>query len=242
MANDLAQALVRVSGGLGVNPLDLGTVMSYETGGTFDPWKRGPTTQWGQHRGLIQWGEPQAARYGVNANTPVAQQVDAVGQYLKDAGVRPGMGLMDLYSAVNAGHVGRNNASDAGNGGAPGTVADKVATMAPHEAKAAALLNGLISPPSGSPGAPVAPAGAPAQAGPSLLDMFTRASQGAQRAQSAPPVPYDDPFGQGSSQVVIAPVRPPLQPGVDPLANLGDILGQQRQKLAQQAAQNVVVS
>ena len=44
-------------------------MISYETGGTFDPRKKGPTTQWGQHRGLIQFGEPQARQYGANFST-----------------------------------------------------------------------------------------------------------------------------------------------------------------------------
>lgn len=147
MAGDLASAILATSQQIGANPRDLAAAISYETGGTFDPWKAGPTTQWGQHRGLIQWGEPQRAKYGVTQQTPVADQVAAAGRYLQDAGFRPGMGLMDLYSAINAGRVGRYNASDAGNGGAPGTVADKVNNQfAGHLAKADKLLSGLIDP------------------------------------------------------------------------------------------------
>ena len=97
--------------------------------------------QWGTHRGLIQWGEPQAAQYGVSAASSVSQQFDAIQKYLFDRGVRPGMGVMDVYSAVNAGRVGRYGATDAFNGGAPGTVADKVNyQFAPHYAKADNLL------------------------------------------------------------------------------------------------------
>lgn len=155
MAGDLASAILATSQRIGANPRDLAAAMSYETGGTFDPWKAGPTTQWGQHRGLIQWGEPQRAKYGVTQTTPVADQVAAAGRYLQDAGFRPGMGLMDLYSAINAGRVGRYNASDAGNGGAPGTVADKVNNQfAGHLAKADKLLSGLIDPAAASPAAP----------------------------------------------------------------------------------------
>ena len=122
----VAQALMTSADRLGADPLDLATVISYETAGTFDPWKAGPTTQWGQHRGLIQWGEPQRKQYGVYQGMPVAEQMQAVEKYLVNAGYKPGMGLMDMYSAVNAGRVGRYGASDANNGGAPGTVADKV--------------------------------------------------------------------------------------------------------------------
>jgi hypothetical protein len=83
------------------------------------------------------------AKYGVYEGMPVAEQVDAAGRYLQDAGFKPGMGIADLYSAINAGRVGRYGASDAGNGGAPGTVLDKVQNqMGGHRAKAEQLLAG----------------------------------------------------------------------------------------------------
>lgn len=129
---------------LGISPVDLATVISYETAGTFDPTKRGPTTRWGTHRGFIQFGEPQAAKYGVNWDDPLASQLGpdgAVVRYLRDAGVTPGTSLEDLYSAINAGHVGRPNASDSASGGAPGTVRDKVLNqMSGHIAKAKSMF------------------------------------------------------------------------------------------------------
>lgn len=143
MNDDLAEAIRASAGRLGIDPVDLGTAISYETAGTFDPWKAGPRTQWGQHRGLIQWGEPQRQKYGVFQGMPNADQMKAVERYLIDAGVKPGMGLLDVYSAINAGRVGRYGASDANNGGAPGTVRDKVERqMADHRAKAARMLGG----------------------------------------------------------------------------------------------------
>lgn len=139
----LADAIRNAATTLGINPVDLGTAISYETAGTFDPWKAGPTTQYGQHRGLIQWGEPQRKQYGVYEGMPVEDQLGAVVKYLQNAGVRPGMGLLDVYSAINAGRVGRYGASDANNGGAPGTVRDKVEQqMGAHRQKAEALLGG----------------------------------------------------------------------------------------------------
>ena len=138
--NPLAASINRTAEKIGIRPVDLGTAISYETAGTFDPWKRGPTTKWGEHRGLIMWGEPQRQQYGVTQDSTPDQQMEAVGQYLVDRGVKPGMGLKDIYSAINAGSVGRYNASDEQFGGAPGTVADKVAGMGDHMAKAARFL------------------------------------------------------------------------------------------------------
>jgi hypothetical protein len=147
---DLREGIQRSAQALGVSPVDLATAISYETAGTFDPTKAGPTTQWGQHRGLIQWGEPQAQKYGVDWSNPVGSQLGedgAVVKYLRDTGVQPGMGLLDIYSAINAGGVGRYGASDANNGGAPGTVRDKVEKqMAGHRRKAEELFGGGSTP------------------------------------------------------------------------------------------------
>lgn len=123
---------------LGIEPLALAKAISYETAGTFDPWKKGPTTKWGTHRGLIQWGEPQAKQYGVYKDQPTDEQMIAVTEYLKNAGVKPGMGELDIYSAINAGRVGRYNASDR-----PGkTVRTHVAAMDAHTPNAQAFLGG----------------------------------------------------------------------------------------------------
>jgi hypothetical protein len=131
---------------LGIDPVDLATVISYETGGTFNPTQPGPTTKWGQHRGLIQFGEPQAEQYGVNWSDPYGSQLGrdgAVVKYLRDRGVTPGMNLLDVYSTVNAGAPGLYDRSDANNGGAPGTVRDKVEQqMGGHYKKALALIEG----------------------------------------------------------------------------------------------------
>jgi len=148
--NALREGIISSAHALGIDPLDLATAISYETGGTFNPTQAGPTTQWGQHRGLIQFGEPQARQYGVDWNDPVGSQLGpegAVVDYLRSTGVRPGMGLLDVYSAINAGGVGRYGASDANNGGAPGTVRDKVnSQMAGHRENALALLGDYSAP------------------------------------------------------------------------------------------------
>jgi len=140
----VVDGIIATAQGLGVDPADLLTSVSYETGGTFNPKQLGPRTQWGQHKGLIQFGEPQAKQHGVDWNNPVGSQLGpngAIASYLRSTGVKPGMGLLDIYSAINAGGVGRYNRSDAHNGGAPGTVRDKVEQqMAGHRARALALL------------------------------------------------------------------------------------------------------
>jgi hypothetical protein len=123
--DDPVEAIKAGAQELGVDPLDLATAIGYETAGSFDPWQAGPTTKWGQHRGLIQWGQPQAEAYGVTPDMPFGHQVKAATRYLKDRGVQPGMGLPDIYSAINAGTVGMYNASDR-----PGeTVSTHVARM-----------------------------------------------------------------------------------------------------------------
>jgi len=207
--NPLAASIERTATKYGWSPLDLATVMSYETAGTFDPWKAGPTTKWGQHRGLAQWGEPQAQQYGVYAGMPDEDQVEAVARYLTDRGVKPGASRLDIYSAINAGGVGPEyyGRRDAAAGGAPGTVAEKVAyQMGDHEAKANAFLKGAWE-----PGAPM-----------------TRTALGAGATKQALLIPVDhDPFNIGVSggpQPGMGPATPDQSSGmkfVDRLLGLG---------------------
>lgn len=153
---DLRSGIIETAKAIGADPLDLATAISYETAGTFDPTKRGPRTQWGQHRGLIQFGEPQARQHGVDWNDPIGSQLGpngAIASYFRSSGFKPGMSGLDLYSTINAGAPGRYSASDANNGGAPGNVRDKWENqMAGHRQKAMALLGDL-----GLPATPAAP-------------------------------------------------------------------------------------
>ena len=140
-----AKQIEETAHAIGTDPLDLATLISYETGGTFDPKQPGPTTQWGQHRGPIQFGETQALQYGVDWANPSDSQFGADGaiaRYFRDRGFKPGMDFYGLYSTVNAGAPGLYSRSDANNGGAPGTVADKVESrqMQEHRRKAAAAM------------------------------------------------------------------------------------------------------
>ncbi|MGF3026505.1 hypothetical protein ACQVP2_27240 [Methylobacterium aquaticum] len=159
-ASPYRDALIASAQRIGADPLDLATVISYETGGTFNPGIRGGAGN--RHIGLIQFGIPEQQRYGASQGQTFEQQLPAVEGYLRDRGFQPGMGLLDLYSTINAGRPGRYDASDAGNGGAPGTVADKVRDqMGGHRTKAAAFLGGDFVPtmPAGTNDAPPAPFG-----------------------------------------------------------------------------------
>lgn len=188
MAQDIRQGILATANALGISPVDLATAISYETAGTFDPRKKGPVTQWGQHEGLIQFGEPQAKKYGVDWNDPVGSQLGpdgAVAKYLRDTGVQPGMGMLDIYSAINAGGVGRYGASDANNGGAPGNVRDKVENqMAGHRQKAMALLGDVGS----SLGMADGPKGQEAYAAPVMGSMMAGSPQ-PQQQQASGPIP-----------------------------------------------------
>lgn len=210
---DLASGISATAQSLGIDPVDLATAISYETAGTFDPTKAGPTTQWGQHRGLIQFGEPQAKQYGVDWNNPIGSQLGpegAVAKYLRDAGVKPGMGMMDIYSAINAGGTGRYNASDANNGGAPGTVADKVnQQMAGHRAKAVALL-GQGGAPAGVQVASTDPSAGVAQA----LAMQPSDVSGANAL--AVPAPVTGAAPQRVAQAPMPPSQQPQAPAINP--------------------------
>ena len=45
--------IITAAAAMQCSALDFGTVMSYEMGGRWDARRKGPTTQWGQHRGVI---------------------------------------------------------------------------------------------------------------------------------------------------------------------------------------------
>jgi hypothetical protein len=177
MNQQLAQGILETAQALQMDPQDLATIISYETAGTFSPTQRGPTTQWGQHRGLIQFGEPQAREYGVNWDDPLNSQLGAngaVANYFRRNGWQPGMGMLDAYSIVNAGGPGLHHRSDANNGGAPGSVADKVRDqMSGHRRNAERLLAGMVQPqpPQGQPQQSQRPPYAPQQPQNALAQM-----------------------------------------------------------------------
>ncbi|WP_202225721.1 hypothetical protein, partial [Francisella tularensis] len=102
----------------------------------------GPTTKWGQHFGLIQFGQPQGKKYGVSPESTITEQVIAAGQYLQDAGVKAGDSLANVYAAVLAGDARKVNASDLKAGGVVGNVTEAVggSQFAAHLAQAEGML------------------------------------------------------------------------------------------------------
>lgn len=181
----LQDGITQAARALGIDPSVLATAISYETAGSMDPLKRGPTTKYGQHRGLIQFGEPQARKYGVDFSSreaAIRSQLGANGaivKYLRDHGVRPGMGLLEVYSAINAGGVGESfyGMSDVAAGGVPGTVLEKVQSqmMAEHIAAANEFM-GTDTAIAGGRGTVVEPSGE--RQGASLMESFLSGDYG----------------------------------------------------------------
>lgn len=127
---------VNVANRFGLDPSTVAAVMSYETGGSFSPTIMGG--KGGQYMGLIQFGPPERKKYGIDKASSPEDWTKAIGDFLQDRGFKKGMGVLDLYSTINAGTPGRYNASD-GNG----TVKSHVASiLEEHQAKARNWLGG----------------------------------------------------------------------------------------------------
>lgn len=127
-----AAPIVMAAKELGISPVDLATVISYETGGRFSTSIMGG--KGGRYMGLIQFGPAERKMYGAHAGQSFDDQMKAVVRYLKDRGLKPGMGILDLYSTINAGRPGLYSRSD----GKGATVASHVRDMlnSRHRARA----------------------------------------------------------------------------------------------------------
>lgn len=149
MTPEATAYLVERARAAGYNPQDLMRVINYESSG--DP------TRWGgkggNYYGLIQFGPEERKQFGVDTEHPNAQnQIDATLRFLSARGFKPGMGLLDLYSTVNAGSPGHYSASD-GNGTVASHVAKMMGTRLPEMASSPA--------PSTQPQTAIQPAAAP---------------------------------------------------------------------------------
>ena len=96
------QEVSAVAGRLGVSEADLYAVMSFETGGSFSPSQKNMAGSGAT--GLIQFMPSTAEGLGTSTQAlsgmSRVQQMQFVETYLKNAGVKPGMQLSDLYMAV----------------------------------------------------------------------------------------------------------------------------------------------
>ncbi|WP_345820105.1 hypothetical protein ABC766_29350 [Methylobacterium fujisawaense] len=143
------QALIASAQRLGLSPVEWGGIIHYESGG--DPSRWGGTG--GRHVGLIQFGPNEQKQFGVTGRESFQEQLLKAEQFMLARKYQPGSGVMNAYSTINAGSPGMFGASDATNGGMPGTVADKVNTQfAPHYAWANKFLGGGMQLPASSGG------------------------------------------------------------------------------------------
>ena len=108
--NEKQKVIYQKAKNLGISPLVLTEVIGYETIRTFSPSIRGGKDN--KYIGLIQFGPAEQKKYGVNTKQTFVQQMDAVESYLKDRGVKSGMGALNVYAAINAGNATHVNARD----------------------------------------------------------------------------------------------------------------------------------
>ena len=138
-----ARALISAAGRLGVSPLDMATIISFETGGTFDPGKWGGSGN--NYLGLIQMGGTERQKYGAHAGQSFEEQVQGpVVKYFQDRFQSRGMStqgadLLTLYRTVLGGNPKASLTRKDGNGVTP---ASGVARMGPHRQKALQMFFG----------------------------------------------------------------------------------------------------
>jgi len=138
-----AQKIKQVAANINADPIDLATLISFETAGTFSPSIRGPVVKGrGRAVGLIQFMPETSRELGTTsealAQMSQVEQMDYVERYLVKRGFKGG-GLKQLYSTVFAGHPNaRGSISDGYH-----TLDSAVERMnREHRGRAIALLSG----------------------------------------------------------------------------------------------------
>lgn len=122
---DIANGIVSLAQWAKVSPEDLAALIALETSGTFNPAIKGGKGN--NYQGLIQFGSNERRKYDLNSDSDfrnLQKQFTAIQRFLSDRGFKPGMGIAQLYSTINAGSPGHLGRSD-GFKLAP-TVIDKV--------------------------------------------------------------------------------------------------------------------
>lgn len=125
------QSIANHAHNLGANPADLYAVINYES--RFRTNVQGG--KGGNYFGLIQFGPREREKYGVHPGMSFDEQMNSVEHYLRDRGFKPGMGLAEMYSIINAGSLDKQgqprwSASD-GNGNIQSHVANIKANFYP---------------------------------------------------------------------------------------------------------------
>ena len=101
------QAIRSIAQQLGVNPVDVATIINFETSGALasGDFRRGLDI-WGgdggKYLGWIQFSPENQAKYGVRPGMTPQQMAQAVVSYFKNSGIRRGDGILELYQAVQA--------------------------------------------------------------------------------------------------------------------------------------------
>jgi hypothetical protein len=132
------QDIISTAKALGMSPIDLATIMHYESGFNENVWGG----QGGQHFGSIQFGPAERQKYGVNVKDPSSQFVQgAVYRYFTGRGWK-WPGLEDTYHR-QCRWSGRGRASDTAAGGRAGNVSQKVASKEMAASREAETLLGM---------------------------------------------------------------------------------------------------
>jgi len=96
------QAIFDAAKKLGLNPYEFGGFLSLESGFNMDPNIVGG--RGGRHKGLIQFGQGEQQKYGIQGPQTRAGQIPKVLQYFEDRGYKPGMGIERAYATVLGGN------------------------------------------------------------------------------------------------------------------------------------------
>ena len=146
---NIRNEIMRGASELGIDPMDLATVISYETGGTIlsGKYRHGLDNYGGAggvHLGWIQFSPDRQRQYNVKPGMNSRQMMDAVISYLRDEGVRPGDNITTIYQAIQgpkyveeARRTGKAVGRDEN-----GTVQGHLNKMDPHRPNAEKLLRG----------------------------------------------------------------------------------------------------
>lgn len=99
-----AAAMAATAARLGLDPTEFAALMSWESGGSFNPNVRGGDGN--QYQGLIQFSPSNQRQYGIQSNQSIAEQMPAIERYLLDRGFQPGQhDIRHAYSAVLTGQA-----------------------------------------------------------------------------------------------------------------------------------------